>query len=167
MNGGALGAGGVGAAVLEVSPQRIQQLYREGRLPAAAKHDEIGPLWEPADIERHLIVNQTSAPSSWRSTPPLRSEPVDEPDTVAAPAHLLGRGIESWSPVAHRDLKSIVEGDGHLDWLAAVSGGVGCDLRRQDRRSAEVDVPDVLVLDGFHQEPACLGRRRRTGSQDA
>ena len=40
------------AEILGVSHQRVHQIYKQGRLPKPARRDEIGPLWERADIEK-------------------------------------------------------------------------------------------------------------------
>lgn len=58
------------ADVLGVSYQRIQQIYKLGRLPEPAKRDEIGPLWRRADIEKWARAEwwgKSRAP--WREGP--------------------------------------------------------------------------------------------------
>lgn len=40
------------AEIPGVSVQRVQQLYKLGRLPEPPRRDEVGPLWRKSDIEK-------------------------------------------------------------------------------------------------------------------
>jgi predicted DNA-binding transcriptional regulator AlpA len=59
------------AELLGVTAQRVQQIYKLGRLPEPAKRDQVGPLWRKSDIEKWARAEwwgQSRAP--WRSRRP-------------------------------------------------------------------------------------------------